>query len=874
MAPVPHHLEDSWWNEPEHLVPGLLSVVSASLGGDTVRWSRIDPATGDTPSGPVADPSTHIAVRVSLRSGGVGELTAQRPPGGTPYTSDDIIVARSAAQRLALLAPDDIHDDDPSPHGSLQRLLSGPDEPLGLKEIVWGAGPPAIVTAALWSVTDAAAYRPAALLLLGCVIAAVVAGTRSAVLCAVSSTVALWWAFTPRSHAWRIATLHDGLGLLIFIAAVVGVILLVMRLEDVRDREHVERQLSDILLEQSPEATAVFDRELRFRRVNDSMAAMNGRSAVDHIGRRPTDVSPTAGQMYEHLLARVRDEGVAITNHDLHVEHAEVGLEHHWKMNLRPVLNHEAEVVGIGASLTDITSETVAHRQAEQMPSLAETLSNAVDTQQVADVSCTHLADAFRAKAAVLLRTGSERITRSVHGVLDEEVPEVFGDPPSSETTTTQNAASLSYPVRGTGVTAGVMHIGWAAPRTITPTMRTLLSTVSSLGGMALERIAATDQAHRDQFRRALDSMLDDVMIGRAVRDEAGTIIDFVIDFVNRHDDGGATGSSTAAVGRQLSDVYPHWRTSGTYDRFCDVVETGRPYQVHRLLDTAADGRERYLTLQVAKLADGYIAATRDVTDLVAAEAAAVAATVLAENERTAVELLQAAAIPRALPEPAGVRMAAIYLPADLSEPIGGDWYDAFVLDGERIALVIADVAGHGRHAAVFMVQVRNVFRALAEEYADPSQILTRANAVTTRLNEPGGPFVTCCYAVLHVPSRTLQWAQAGHFSPLLVRADGSTDYLPERPGPPLALSGQGHYETSTIALHPGDRILLFTDGLVERRREHLDIGIARLCGVARDHAALAPGEFVEALAATVTDRFDDMALLCVALADRTALGV
>ena len=76
---------------------------------------------------------------------------------------------------------------------------------------------------------------------------------------------------------------------------------------------------------------------------------------------------------------------MAITNHDLHVEHAEVGLEHHWKMNLRPVLNHEAEVVGIGASLTDITSETVAHRQAEQMRSLAETISNPGDTQQAAD---------------------------------------------------------------------------------------------------------------------------------------------------------------------------------------------------------------------------------------------------------------------------------------------------------------------------------------------------------------------------------------------------------------------------------------------------------------------------------------------------------
>ena len=187
-----------------------------------------------------------------------------------------------------------------------------------------------------------------------------------------------------------------------------------------------------------------------------------------------------------------------------------------------------------------------------------------------------------------------------------------------------------------------------------------------------------------------------------------------------------------------------------------------------------------------------------------------------------------------------------------------------FALDDDRVALVIADVAGHGHGAAVFMVQVRNVFRAIAAEHTEPDDVLTRANNVTVRLNEPDGPFVTCCYAVLDTAARTLCWAQAGHFSPLIVLADGTSTYLSERPGAPLALYEGQQYESSVVDVRPGDRVLMFTDGLVERRREHLDIGLARLSGLAASHARLPPRDFVETLAASVTQRFDDLALVCV----------
>ncbi|MDO8388961.1 MAG: SpoIIE family protein phosphatase [Actinomycetota bacterium] len=894
---MPLHLDELWWNDPEHLVAGLLGVVSASLAADPVQWHRIDTTTGDvsvlgaagptlpTPDGslPAHEPdhecatvakagtlcSPHVVgASTTLSDGTIGVLVARRQH-GVAYTAHDLALVRSAALRLAGQQVDDTDDSGDGAHGSLRRLFAAPDERLGLKEILYGAGPPAAVTAMLSSLTDSSSYGPSALLLLSCVVAAVMAGMRSAILSAVVGTVALWWAFTPELRSWTVATWPDALGLVVFLAAAIGVALLVMRLEEVRAHEHVERQLADVLLDQSPEATAVFDRDLRFRRVNEPMARMNGVAVADHIGKRPTELSPIAGQLYEHLLARVRDGGDPVAAWPLDISIPALSLERHWVLSLRPLRDPDANVVGIGAAFTDVTAETVAHRQAAQTLHLAEALSEAADKQQIADSVCAHLTEAFDGHAAVVLWGDPTGEVRALRGVSDDETRAWFeahgtaaGALPNAGDTT-----AVSYPLRSTGTPNGGIQVVWDEPRTVTPTMLTLLGTVSSLTALALDRVSATEKAHQDQFRRALDSMLDEVTIGRAIRGPSGVIEDFVIEFIN-----GATGSvdSGRAVGRRLCDVHPNWRRTGTFDRFCEVVETGRPYQVERLPDlaTAPDGGivEQFRTLQVAQLGDGYIAAMRDITDIVAAEAAQHAAALLAANERSAIDLLQAAAIPRALPQPPGVRMAAMYEPADRSEPIGGDWYDAFELADGRLALVIADVAGHGRHAAVFMVQVRNVFRALADEYAEPGDVLTRANDVTSRLNDPGGPFVTCCYAVLDLPSRTLTWAQAGHFSPLIVHPDDTSSYLPEHPGPPLALTAGRRYASSFVVLRPGDRILLFTDGLVERRREHLDVGLARLAREACAHSDLDPNDLVRALSASVTDRFDDLALLCLEL--------
>lgn len=957
-----------WWNEPDYVVPGLLSVIAATLGGDLVLWIRVDAVNGQATILDIVEPNpaaqgiaerlrasnspppewlgtsvarsgqpllvpqldltasavnafpqpwseylaNHpvvgvIAVPVTLHDGATGVLITARRTTTSPYTPDDLRYVESGVRRLAgtQVKPPSADESD-IPAWSPKRLLASQRRWFHLRELVVGAGPPTLIMVVLGSMADSAKFHPGALLLLGCVFAAVFSGVRAAILSAVASTVTVWWAFTPSERSWRFATRSDAIGVALFLAALIGVILLVFRLDEARNKERLERQFSDSLLEHSPVAMAVLDRDLRFRRVNQPMAEMNGRAPADHVGLRPGDLNPLAGQMYEHLLVRVRDSGQPITNHELTISMPKVGFERDWKLSLRPLHNQESEVVGIGVTIMDVTQEIVTRRLAEQLFHLAESLSTSVDERQIAGSICSFLADTFQGRSAVAYRHDEALVITAVSGFAEAEVSRWRGatiglhenNPLSEAVLINQpiilsdiaefderyphlavrraadwDRASVSMPLRSedAGLALGAMYVGWSTPRSITEEMTIVLGTVSSLATLALARIAATNLAHRDEFRHSLEAMLDDVAIGRAVRSDGGEIIDFRIEFANSSGIDGIRRNAELIIGRLVCDVYPNWRDSGMFDRLCDVVETGTPYQVDRMpfsnILGVGDAPERYMSLQVAKLGDGYIAASRDVSNLVAADMAALALTLQVETERTAIQLLQSAALPNSLPESPGVRIAAVYEPSDPHQPVGGDWYDAFTLDEDRVALVIADVAGHGRHAAIFMVQVRNVFRALAVEHPEPGEVMIRANNVTSKLNEPDGPFVTCCYAVLDVRARTLQWAQAGHFSPLIVHADGTSTYLTERSGPPLALSGARHYESSSTKLHLGDRVMMFTDGLVERRREHLDVGLARLARIAKDCSALQPQEFVEALAASVTDRFDDLALLCVELA-------
>nr|WP_257785503.1 PP2C family protein-serine/threonine phosphatase [Lentzea guizhouensis] len=167
-----------------------------------------------------------------------------------------------------------------------------------------------------------------------------------------------------------------------------------------------------------------------------------------------------------------------------------------------------------------------------------------------------------------------------------------------------------------------------------------------------------------------------------------------------------------------------------------------------------------------------------------------------------------------------GLRVAVRYRPAEQEELVGGDWYDAVVLPTKQILVSVGDIAGHGIKGATGMVVLRNALRGLAATGAGPAQLLTWLNLVAHHLSDN---IVATAICGLYDPhTRVLRWARAGHLPPLLIR-NGTAEFLPMLRGVLLGALAEATYEEGEVQLELGDTLLLYTDGLVERRDVPLD---------------------------------------------------
>jgi serine phosphatase RsbU (regulator of sigma subunit) len=230
-------------------------------------------------------------------------------------------------------------------------------------------------------------------------------------------------------------------------------------------------------------------------------------------------------------------------------------------------------------------------------------------------------------------------------------------------------------------------------------------------------------------------------------------------------------------------------------------------------------------------------------------------------REHAVAETLQRALLPVALPDIPGHQLAVRYTPSDARDHAGGDWYDAFALPDGRYGIVVGDVGGRGMSAAATMGQLRNALRAYALKGGAPAEVmddlhdLVDASAGTIS-------FATAIYIALDPLTGEGELATAGHLPPLLVHADGTTEYVEIPQCPPLGLSGSPACSATRFCLRAGDTLWLYTDGLVESRRRPIDHGLgelARAAGAA--HGDLEP--IADALLATLPrSREDDVALL------------
>lgn len=313
--------------------------------------------------------------------------------------------------------------------------------------------------------------------------------------------------------------------------------------------------------------------------------------------------------------------------------------------------------------------------------------------------------------------------------------------------------------------------------------------------------------------------------------------------------------SSPARLGRAAIEGSSRWR---------ELAELSDRHSSGGWLGVPLMGGDRVLgSLQLFDKSGGHFSDNDESVLVQLAQMAAVALenVQLYESERRTAETLQRALLPERLPDPAGITVAARYLPGASGVNVGGDWYDVVLLSDERTGIGMGDVVGRGAQAASVMGRVRTGWRAYALGGERSDVVVRKLNTLIQDLDQ--GHFSTMVHAVVETDERRMRIVNAGHPPPLLVRPDGQTRFVHEGLSVPLGVLSEGGYRSEIVPLDAGYTVAIYTDGLVERPDEVLDRGFRRL-----EEAIADPGADLEALCDRVLDRMlpeepaDDVALL------------
>ncbi len=234
-------------------------------------------------------------------------------------------------------------------------------------------------------------------------------------------------------------------------------------------------------------------------------------------------------------------------------------------------------------------------------------------------------------------------------------------------------------------------------------------------------------------------------------------------------------------------------------------------------------------------------------------------------EQRAVTEIMQRTLLPDALPEIPGLRFSAKYLPAGTGVRIGGDWYDVFQLGNGRVTFVIGDVVGRGVLAASVMAEIRTALRAYVMEGHELPDVLSLLNDLLVSMGRNRS--ATAAIFELDLERGELASVSAGHLPALLVAPDGRARLLEQNQGLPLGIAPGGEYVRARRAFPVGSVLLLYTDGLIERRDEPIDVGLERL-QAAGEHAARGEdASFADRAYRALLDEAsleDDIALLAV----------
>jgi serine phosphatase RsbU (regulator of sigma subunit) len=243
----------------------------------------------------------------------------------------------------------------------------------------------------------------------------------------------------------------------------------------------------------------------------------------------------------------------------------------------------------------------------------------------------------------------------------------------------------------------------------------------------------------------------------------------------------------------------------------------------------------------------------------------------LYEAEYTVAHELQRSLLPQLPAALPGVSIGTCYRPAGQGYDVGGDWYDVFELSGAKIGCAAGDVVGHDLHAAVAMSRLQLLLRHAASSGADPAGVLSALDAACPAIT--GTDFATIAYAEYDPAAQTLTYACAGHPPPLL--ADGTTvTYLDGGRSGPVGMGGPR--SQASVKVPDGSVLVLYTDGLVERREEPIDVGLSQLAAAAADMSGAGAQDLCNGLLQAMTQGrvlADDVAVVCMKL-DRPPPGI
>ena len=450
----------------------------------------------------------------------------------------------------------------------------------------------------------------------------------------------------------------------------------------------------------------------------------------------------------------------------------------------------------------------------------------------------------------------------------------------------------------------GYLGVWWAGPRAATAVEREYLRSTAETTSRALERARLREAKRREHARvealaeltRLLAAALTPEAIGEVVADRVRAAVDGadalclgVISEDGRRLVWITTAGYAGEIPGQFSDLamdVPAAATDAARTGLPVIIRTPAEYEQRYpgpdtpavaargsswlawplRADTAPVGAIGLMWRHPQQFEPGQLAFVAAVADLVAQ--AQVRARVYADEHALAA-VLQRAIMPTTVAVIPGLEIGASYRPAGTTRQVGGDWYDAMALPGQRAYLAVGDVVGHGLAAAEDMTQLRNAGRTLAIAGYQPASILAELARVTDWATS--GKFATAAAAIIEPDVSVVTYASAGH-PPILIRRakTGTVEIPPPTEGPALCLPSDHdfpQYTQDQTGLDVGDIMLMYTDGLIERRGEDLEEGIARVAERLQAWQPGAPlGSFCDELIASLgaEPQLDDMCVLAV----------